>query len=522
MQGLAFERSSLTRASQRRSSQRTLNAKYVPSTAKFVPKAVTSSTPLLDLGAERRDWDRLPEPEGSLGLPFFGESFDYAEKGVLRFGLERCSKYGPIFKTHLWGSERVMVCDMGMYKAIMDQDTKLVNFTLSGTFPKVQGPFAQRILGNENGARMPFRRQMLTALTADALKNYATSVAGIAEQELEIAASGPTFELNMASRKWGFSFANALLAGLEDLTAEEEKEIARDMELYVSGFFTFDVNLPGTPMRKALDARSRMLARIRRSVEQQADEITKEKPSPPGTKARKNLLGYMIDSYRADGIPLDVEDMAYMALGVLNAGTDTSSSGFSSMFVIVSELPEVFAKIREEQDQVVATEGPQLTKKALDSMKYLDAVAHEVMRINSAAPAQFRTALKDLVIGGKRIPAGTDLVLNGAACQSCELGWDGNMDQVPTHMDLHRLRESFKPERWLDPQKKPSIMTFGHGPHTCVGMALYFMEAKALMALTARKYDLTRLTQDIDWMAFPVVRPKGDVLMSLTPRTNHE
>jgi hypothetical protein len=36
--------------------------------------------------------------------------------------------------------------------------------------------------------------------------------------------------------------------------------------------------------------------------------------------------------------------------------------------------------------------------------------------------------------------------------------------------------------RWLDPNPKnhPSLLTFGHGPHTCVGMALYIYEAKTV------------------------------------------
>jgi hypothetical protein len=44
------------------------------------------------------------------------------------------------------------------------------------------------------------------------------------------------------------------------------------------------------------------------------------------------------------------------------------------------------------------------------------------------------------------------------------------------------LVPSFNPCRWLDPNPKnhPSLLTFGHGPHTCVGMALYIYEAKTV------------------------------------------
>ena len=42
------------------------------------------------------------------------------------------------------------------------------------------------------------------------------------------------------------------------------------------------------------------------------------------------------------------------------------------------------------------------------------------------------------------------------------------------------------PHRWLDPNpdNRPTLLGFGYGPHTCIGVALYIIEAKTVCAST--------------------------------------
>jgi len=475
---------------------------------------------------------QLPLPQGSTGLPLLGETLTYSQQGPLRFGLERYLKYGaPIFKTSLWGAEFYMVCSMDAYKALMAEDTKLVNFNVGGTFGKLQGDFALRFLANVDGMRMPMRRTLLTALTTEALTGYAAKIAAIAADNVAYLAAQDKWELSFECRKWGMAFANTLLAGLDVKSEEEAARLRADLGLFFDGLITFDIDLPGTPLRKAMDARERLLARIRASVQGQLDEIVAEKePAVPGVKPRKNMLGYIIDANRANGEEVNVEFMAGLALGVLQAGTDTSSAGFNGLMVMMGQMPEVMARVREEQRAVVAEHGPSITKASLDASKYLDAVVREALRINSPGLAQMRTALADLELCGLRVPQGANIFLNVMTAHALELTPDylqrygpqvaaGGPVPVPSHLDLQAVRSAFKPERWMepDPAKRPSLMTFGHGPHTCIGIALYMMEAKAMVAAIARSYDLQLLTEKVEWQEFPTIRPKHDTFLRLVP-----
>ncbi len=55
-------------------------------------------------------------------------------------------------------------------------------------------------LGNKDGARMPFRRKILTAVTAEALAGYTQKVVQISSSCLAQAAAGDTWELTRESR----------------------------------------------------------------------------------------------------------------------------------------------------------------------------------------------------------------------------------------------------------------------------------------------------------------------------------
>jgi hypothetical protein len=119
-----------------------------------------------------------------------------------------------------------------------------------------------------------------------------------------------------------------------------------------------------------------------------------------------------------------------------------------------------------------------------------------------AAPAQ---------IGGKFVPAGSLLYLStfvAANFADTSLHASGLASLSPQdlsglakswkHVNHTLLQSEFKPERWLKGEaedgkvrKSSGLLTFGSGLHVCLGMTLFMVEAKVLLALLAREYDMT-------------------------------
>ncbi|KAF3660580.1 hypothetical protein FXO37_13369 [Capsicum annuum] len=104
---------------------------------------------------------------------------------------------------------------------------------------------------------------------------------------------------------------------------------------------------------------------------------------------------------------------------------------------ILTELlrhPHVMKKIRKELEQVVDLERV-VEESDLESLKYLDMVVKEGMRLHSVLPLSQREAMEDCVVDGFRIRKGSRITINNYAIQR-----DPNVWSEP---------EKFLPERFV-------------------------------------------------------------------------
>lgn len=100
-----------------------------------------------------------------------------------------------------------------------------------------------------------------------------------------------------------------------------------------------------------------------------------------------------------------------------------------------------------------------------------------------------------------------DLVLVWA--MHCTTGWANCGTELCSILKLHRF--------FLE----QAMATFGMGVHFCLGYPLYMMEAKVLLALIARGYDVANVSGPVYWGASPSVGFGGrtqEVLLRFTPR----
>jgi cytochrome P450 len=151
---------------------------------------------------------------------------------------------------------------------------------------------------------------------------------------------------------------------------------------------------------------------------------------------------------------------------------------------------------------VLGSERVPTTLEQLAALDYLEACAHETMRLKPVAPILPQQAQHDTVLGGIEVPAGTLCILLMRA---------GSMEERNFHD-----AKGFEPARWLkdasgnaadSSSAKRVSMPFGAGPRMCPGRYLALLEIKMAMAMLLAGFDIDSVDvpgggEAQEWMAF--------------------
>lgn len=175
-------------------------------------------------------------------------------------------------------------------------------------------------------------------------------------------------------------------------------------------------------------------------------------------------------------------------VAVLLAGRDTTASTLSWTLYELARHPECVRRLREE---ILSVVGPDRTPTYADlkSMKYLQNVMNETLRLYPAVPFNVRLALHDTTLPRGGGPNGDDpiAILKDTPIGYSTLVMQRRADLYPPVSETFAHPDVFSPERWFTWQPKPwQYIPFNGGPRICIGQQF---------ALTEMGYVLTRLFQ---------------------------
>lgn len=195
------------------------------------------------------------------------------------------------------------------------------------------------------------------------------------------------------------------------------------------------------------------------------------------------------------------------AMTIFLAGHETTSNAMSWTWYLLSQHPEVEAKLHEELDAVLGGRVPTFDDVA--QLRYTEMVLAESMRLYPPAWAVGRLSIDEYEVGGYRLPKGSLILLS----------------QYVMHRDARYFAdpERFDPLRWTTEAREArpvySYFPFGGGPRRCVGEGFAWMEGVLLLATLARHWRL-RLVPNHTVKPHPVItlRPKHGMLMKLERR----
>ncbi len=182
-----------------------------------------------------------------------------------------------------------------------------------------------------------------------------------------------------------------------------------------------------------------------------------------------------------------VQELSDQVMTFLAAGHETTASAMTWTIYLLSKYPKVQATLREEILATIPRQSDQaqsVTATTIDSLRYLQAVCNESIRLFPPVALTVRVSVRDTVIAGQHIPKGTTITLPPWAVNTATELWGADAGE-------------FVPERWLDPEKAGgsssnfAFMTFLHGPRSCIGEKFARGELACLVAAWVRAFDTT-------------------------------
>jgi cytochrome P450 len=408
-------------------------------------------------------------PPGSLGAPYFGESFAFL-RDPFTFTLARTKQHGAVWKTRLLGDTLVFFAGPQAFRFFMNPE----HFTRQGGSPK----FVQEILHHDavpflDGERHVTRKRLLlSAFTDAALDSYLPGIFTVITRWCEQWAKAGERALADDLAQLGFDVADLLFAAGDP--AHSNAERAHDFLLMNRGTFSTPINLPFTAYGKALRARDRLRKYIGHAVRER--------------DGAGSALGVLKQARGAGGEQLSIEELEIELLHFFFAAHGGLTAALAWCLVVLGEHPELAAKLRAEADDRLGDGPPSLAQSR--SLATARAVSREILRAYPIAPFTFfGVAKRDLEFGGFAIQAG---------CKGAGAIWatlqDGSTFHDPTTFEAARLDDAALaklPEGAFVPQ--------GGGlpeGHRCPGEAMIQLVMPAFLGWFARRYDLAWPAQD--------------------------
>lgn len=188
------------------------------------------------------------------------------------------------------------------------------------------------------------------------------------------------------------------------------------------------------------------------------------------------------------------------------AGHETTANVLSWTWYLISQSPNVESKLHQELDEVLQGRIP--TFEDVDKLHYTRAILDETMRLYPPVPILSRQALKEDKIRGKKVPAGSLMLI---------VPW-----LIHRHKKLWKFPDHFIPERFLPGAEKPkkfSYIPFSAGPRVCIGKNFGITESILAISIIAQRFHLTLPSDaNVTHECRLTLRPKGKLPMTLQVR----
>lgn len=364
------------------------------------------------------------------------------------------------------------------------------------------------LLTSEGEFHLRQRRMVQPAFHRQRIATYASVMVDYAAKTRERWSQIPAGQpVNLAHEMTRLTL---LIAGKTLFDADVENEASDIGEALTSTMNLFEriTNPLASILEKLPLPSNRRFAKAKEKLDEVIYRIINERRA--SGKDRGDLLSMLLmaQDTEGDGGVMTDEQVRDEAMTLFLAGHETTANALAWTWYLLSQHPDVEAKLHAEIDQVLQGRLP--TYEDFAKLKYAEMVMAEAMRLYPPAWLLGRRALVDYEVGGYSIPA-KSIVL---------------MSQYVIHRDPRWFPEpeKFDPERWTpearETRPKFSYFPFGGGTRVCIGEAFAWLEGVLVIATLAQKWRMRLIPgQTVTPQPGITLRPKGGLKMLIEPRS---
>lgn len=396
--------------------------------------------------------------------------------------------YGKLSWNSIIGRFFVLVADSEACRKIFER--------CSSDMPLILHPNASRLLGDDNIAfingptHKNLRIALLPLFTTKALSIYLHIQEKAIREHMKnwcelSRTSKDGIEMRPLIYDLNINTSLSVFVG-PYLTEDIRKQFKIDYTNLTKGMFAPPIYLPGTQLYRGVQAAKSIRQSLQVIVSQ-----SKQRMSQAGEEPICLLDFWMvstlkaIEEAKANNRPQPEhstdEEISKIALDFLFAAQDASTSSLTFAIHEIAKRPDVLEKIREEQKSIRPDALEAITADKLTEMKYTWQVMKELLRLRPPATLALHLAKKPIQISEDyTAPKGTIIIPSI---------WSSNRIGYPNP-------ETFDPERFNAERKEHLIydrnfLTFGAGPHACLGQR-YAMNHIMLFISLLSDFDFQR------------------------------
>ncbi|KAK9464198.1 cytochrome P450 [Lipomyces oligophaga] len=429
---------------------------------------------------------RIPGFDGPRGYPLIGNIPQIRNNASEQYRTWS-EKYGPIFQVQLGNKPVLVVNSAEMAHKVFITNTQATNSRpMFYTFHSVVSSTAGFTIGTSpfNDSLKRRRKAAASALNRNAIHTYAPFIDLETKEFIADAyrigkRGSAAFDPVPLIQRLSLNLSLTLNWGtrIESLDNELFEEIT-EVEEYISRFRSTTSNwqdyvpllrwnLLGKSSALAREMRARRDVYINRLNEELKQRIAE------GTYEPCIQANVLLDPEAK----LDEEELKSISLTMVAGGLDTITTFVSWALAVLSVRPDIQRKAYEAICQLYTPEQMLCDPFDDQKCKYVANLVKEFLRsfppLRLALP---RETTREIMVEGRKIPAGTTIFLNAWAC---------NMDPKE-----FKNPYEFRPDRFIE---NKSIFSYGQGSRMCAG---YLLGNKELYILMMRIISCYKIVAD--------------------------